>query len=236
MCGRYGLTIDQEALSIAYGVDRLLIDHLPRFNIAPSQDVPVLLDDGHGRRVEGFRWGLVPASAGGPRIGYQTINARSETASVRPIFRDAWRERRRCLVLADGFFEWAARPSGVGPKRPHWIHMMDGRPFGFAGLWEPWDGDGGPLCSCTILTTEPNTLVEPIHDRMPAVLGDESAWDAWLDWRVASDDLQELLEPDPHGEMQAYPTTTYVNHAGNEGPDCLEAATENPDIVLRLDL
>ncbi len=236
MCGRYGLTIDQEALSIAYGVDAFLTEHQPRYNIAPSQNVPVLVDDEHGRRVEGFRWGLVPAMAGDPRIGYRAINARSETVSVRPAFRDAWRERRRCLVLADGFFEWQQPPSAVGPKIPHWIHMADRRPFGFAGLWERWEGEGKELFTCTVLTTTPNTLVEAIHDRMPAILGDESVWNEWLDGRIRSDDLRGALAPYPPEEMHAYAATTYVNHAANEGPECIAPAEEVPEVVLRLDL
>ena len=222
MCGRYGLTIDQEALSIAYGVDVLLTEHEPRYNIAPSQEVPVLLENEHGRRIEGFRWGLVPSSSKDTKIRYRTINARSETVSVKPAYRGAWRQRRRCLILADGFFEWQELPSGRGPKVPHWIHMADGRPFGFAGLWERWDGQGQTLLSCTILTTAANALVAPIHDRMPVILGDESAWNLWVDPQVPSADLTGALASYPPGEMHAYAVTTHVNRPANEGPECIE--------------
>ena len=99
---------------------------------------------------------------------------------MKPAYRGAWRQRRRCLILTDGFFEWQELPSGRGPKVPHWIHMADGRPFGFAGLWERWDGQGQTILSCTILTTAANALVAPIHDRMPVILGDESAWNLWV--------------------------------------------------------
>ena len=116
---------------------------------------------------------------------------------MKPAYRGAWRQRRRCLILTDGFFEWQELPSGRGPKVPHWIHMADGRPFGFAGLWERWDGQGQTILSCTILTTAANALVAPIHDRMPVILGDESAWNLWVDPQVSSADLTEALAPYP---------------------------------------
>ncbi len=222
MCGRYGLTIDQETVAATYEVERLLFNHEPRYNIAPSQDVPVLLDDERGRRVEGFRWGLVPFWADDPKIGYRTINARAETVAGKPAFRNAWKRRRRCLVLATGFYEWQKPASGKGPKRPHWIRLADARPFGFAGLWERWDGGGEPLYTCTILTTDANELVGPIHPRMPVILGERWSWNAWVDPEVAPAEAEASLAPYPAEEMHAQPVSTYVNSPRNEGPQCIE--------------
>ena len=241
MCGRYGLTIDQEALSIAYGVEEFTIEHKPRYNIAPSQDVPVLLVNTKGRRLKGFRWGLIPSSTFDKRVGYRTINARSETVHVRPAFRGAWRESRRCLVLADGFYEWQPPPSGTGPKVPHWISMADGRPFGFAGLWERRTGEGLDLFTCTVLTTDANPLVAPIHDRMPVILGEESAWGAWLDTQIPPEDLRGQFAPYPSAEMHAYAVSTYVNRPENEGPECIEPdgggpQEDGPEVALELGL
>jgi putative SOS response-associated peptidase YedK len=226
MCGRYGLTMDQQDLLANYGAE-LFMDHVPRFNIAPSQEVPVLVQDERGRRIEGFRWGLIPSWAKDPKIGYRMINARSETAARKPAFRDAWRARRRCLVLADGFYEWQQSPSGKGPKVPHWIRMADGRPFGFAGLWEEWGPQDGVIRTCTILTTEPNDLVKRIHDRMPVVLAEEAQWTAWVDPAVPSEEVEELLVAPPSEEMHAQPVSTFVNKPANEGPGCIAPVAED---------
>ncbi len=222
MCGRFGLTIDEEALATSYGVEEILLLHVPRYNIAPTQDVPVLRElEGGARRIEGFRWGLVPFWAKDVRIGARMINARSETVQGKPAFRNPWRKRQRCVVLADGFYEWQKPPSGKGPKTPWWIRMADGRPFGFAALWDRWDGGESPLFSCTILTTDANALVRPVHHRMPVVLGDSRAREAWVDSGVAPEEVLELLAPYPGEEMVADPVSRYVNAPGNEGPECV---------------
>ena len=220
MCGRYGLTAHREQLDDAYPVDVVLADHHPRWNIAPTQDAPILFGDGRERRIEAFRWGLVPHWAKEPSIGARMINARAETVATKPAFRDAWEGRRRCLVLADGFYEWRKPASGKGPKAPFWIQMADGRPFGLAGLWERWGPSHAPLYTFTILTTEPNTLVRPIHDRMPVVLG-RDAWERWVDPGVASEELPEQLGAYPAEAMQAREVGTYVNNPRNEGPECV---------------
>jgi len=221
MCGRFTLTLDQEALSVAYGVEAFLTSHAPRYNIAPSQEVAVLVQGDGIRRVDGFRWGLVPSWARDPSIGNRMINARSETVADKPAFRNAWVRGRRCLVLADGFYEWQAPPDGSGPKVPHWIHRVDRRPFGFAGLWERWGHREDPLFTCTILTTRPNAVVRPIHDRMPVLLGAPHEWDRWVDPSVPSRDLEELLAPSPDDALQARVVSTRVNRPGNEGPECI---------------
>lgn len=214
MCGRYGLTTEQEALSAALGVEHILFSDFPRYNIAPTQNVPVLLED--PRCIEGFRWGLIPSWAKDPSIGNRLINARSETVATKPSFRGAWKHRRRCAVLATGFYEWQKPPSGKGPKRPHWIALKSGGPFGFAGLWETWDD----VRSCTILTTGPNELVRPIHDRMPVILTGD-ALESWTDPAVAPEEVQGLMAPYPADRMTAWEVSTYVNRPGNEGPDCV---------------
>jgi putative SOS response-associated peptidase YedK len=233
MCGRYGLTIEQEAIAAAFEVERFLAEHQPRFNIAPSQDVPVLVEDARGRRVLPFRWGLVPYFADHPKVGFRSINARSESVATRPAFRAAWERPRRCLVLADGFYEWqpleaavsGARAKSTG-KIPHWIYLADRRPFGFAGLWEKWQGAGGEtLLTCTILTTSANSLVAPIHDRMPVILGHADDWNAWVDPGIPSEALGGLLSPYSAPGMSAYAVSTYVNDPGHEGPACISPGT-----------
>ena len=222
MCGRFTLTLDEEALSAAYGVERLLFHHHPRYNIAPTQDVAVLLGGDEGRRIEGFRWGLIPSWAKDPSIGNRMINARSETVAEKPSFRTAWKHRRRCLVLADGFFEWKKPEEGRGPKQPYWIQMEDRRPFGFAALWESWKGDGEEIRSCTILTGPPNELVKPIHDRMPVILGHPEEWETWVDPEVPPEEMEGMMRPFPAEEMRAFPVSSHVNRPENQGPECVE--------------
>jgi len=223
MCGRYRLTIDQQEQLEVYVAELFEEeDRGSRYNIAPTQRVPVLVIQDDTRWIRGFRWGLVPSWAKDPAIGNRMINARSETVAEKPSFRTAWKHRRRCLVLTDGFYEWQKPADGKGPKIPHAIEMADGRPFGFAGLWERWGSEDDPLFTCTILTTDANELVKPIHDRMPVILGDAEEWDAWVDPDVPSDELDGLLRPYPSEELHAYPVSTYVNKPGNEGPECVD--------------
>ncbi len=236
MCGRYALTQDEYDPELLDLLNSLRVSHQPRYNIAPSQQVPVLMEDDQGRHIEKYRWGLVPFWAKDVKVGYKLINARSETVSESPAFRNAWKEARRCLVLADGFYEWQRPASGTGPKIPYWIHMADQRPFGFAGLWARWDRGEEPLFTCTILTTQANELVMPIHDRMPVVLGDSSEWNSWLSPEASSEDLNSLLRPYPEDEMHAYPVSTYVNKPGNEGPECIRPVTLDPEGEGELDL
>ena len=219
MCGRYGLSLKREELDGAYPVDVILAEHRPRWNIAPTQDAPVLVSDRHRRFVDAFRWGLVPHWSKDPSMGARMINARSETVATKPAFRDAWRDRRRCLVLADGFYEWKRPAGGQGPKTPFWIGMEDGRPFGMAGLWERWGPKDAPLHSFTVLTTEPNPLLRQIHDRMPVVLSPEH-WERWVNPAVPSPALADLLAPLPADEMRAREVSTYVNNPAHEGEAC----------------
>ncbi len=219
MCGRFSLWLTLSDLKAAWP-DFEFPDEMPqRYNIAPSQDIAVVPNNGSGK-IEVFRWGLVPFWAKDPSMGNKMINARAETVAQKPSFRAAYR-RRRCLVLADGFYEWREEP-GQSAKTPMYVHMASGEPFAFAGLWEVWRPDDTPILSCTIITTRPNQLLAPIHNRMPVILP-RAAYARWLDsGEVSSGDLDDLLKPYPSEEMTAYPVSRFVNSPMNDEPRCIE--------------
>jgi putative SOS response-associated peptidase YedK len=220
MCGRYTLASPTERLAEEFGVDAASIELAPNYNVAPTQQVAAVVDEGGQRRLEVLRWGLIPPWADDPGIGSRMINARSETAPGKPSFRRAFRERR-CLIPADGFYEWQ-RTNGA--KQPYYIHMEEGRPFAFAGLWESWSKGGeGEVRTCTILTTGANALVGEVHDRMPVILA-RDAYDVWLDPASERDELTGLLAPYPVDEMEAYPVSRFVNSPSNNDPRCIEPA------------
>jgi putative SOS response-associated peptidase YedK len=218
MCGRFALIVDASVLADVFDVDPPQ-DLKPRFNIAPTQEVPVIRGDAHGaRECAMLRWGLIPSWSKDEKIGARMINARSETAAEKPSFRSAIKTRR-CLVPASGFYEWIKGPDG---KQPHFIHFTDGRIFAFAGLWERWSkGDGGPLETFTILTTSPNELISGLHDRMPVILPRE----VYAEWLVSDplppDRLQRLTAAHPDDAMEAYPVSTHVNRPANDDPECI---------------
>jgi putative SOS response-associated peptidase YedK len=195
-------------------------DFRPRYNIAPGQDVLCVIRDGENR-IEHLRWGLIPFWAKDPAIGNRLINARAETVAEKPSFRSAF-AKRRCLVVADGFYEW--RPEGKR-KVPVYVFLKSKKPFGFAGLYENWKDPGGrEIRTCTIITTEANDLVRPIHDRMPVILP-EGVEDRWLDPSEGSRErLQAILTPYPAGEMAAFEVTSIVNSAAHDAPDCITPA------------
>lgn len=219
MCGRYTLASPTERLAEEFGVDASSIELAPNYNVAPTQKVAAVLEDGGQRRLEVLRWGLIPPWADDPGIGSRMINARSETAPGKPSFRRAFRERR-CLIPADGFYEWQ-RTNGA--KQPYYIHMEDGRPFAFAGLWESWSKGEGEIRTCTILTTGANALVGEVHDRMPVILAHDT-YDVWLDPASERDELTGLLASYPEDEMEAYPVSRFVNSPSNNDPRCIEPA------------
>src|SRR5437867_4454934 len=220
MCGRYTLKTQVERLSEKFQFPEI-IPLKPRYNIAPSQSVAVvrLLPDDTDRTLAMLRWGLLPAWVKDPAKVQQPINAKAETVAEKPMFREAFK-RRRCLVPADGFYEW--RQEG-GRKQPVYICMRDGEPFAIAGLWEHWEGkDGEVIGSCTILTTEPNELLAPIHNRMPVIL-DPKEYEQWLDPASQQGDrLKPLLLPYPHDQMTAYPVSLRVNNPRNDDRTCIE--------------
>jgi putative SOS response-associated peptidase YedK len=211
-----------------FGVAEIALeDYAPRFNIAPTQEAPVVVLGPAGRRLGRLRWGLIPHWADDPRIGSRMINARSESVATLPAFRESFRTRR-CLVPADGFYEWKApatdgtsgRRRG-GTKVPHWIHRPDRRPFAFAGLWARWRStEGESVHSFTILTTAANESLRPLHDRMPVVLLPESL-EAWLDPAADPRELLRLLNPAPEAYFEAWPVSTLVNSAGVDEPLCV---------------
>ena len=222
MCGRFTLFTPASRLSEVFLPGEVLAA-TPRYNIAPGQPIlAVRASAARDRREFAMpRWGLVPAWARDAAIGNRLINARAETVSEKPAFRRAFRERR-CLVPADGFYEWKREGPG---KRPFYIRMKDGAPFAFAGIWERWEGDPGKAVeTCAILTTEPNEILSPIHDRMPLILSPEE-YGLWLDPSVPpSDRLARLLRPFPSGGMEAYPVGRAVNNPHTEGPSCIRPA------------
>ena len=215
MCGRFTLRTPAHRLAEAFGV-RELPNLRPRYNIAPSQDVVAIRRAADGRELVSLRWGLIPFWAKEAAIGNRMINARAETAAGKPAFRAAFR-RRRCLVAADGFYEW--QKTDGGPKQPYFIRLADDAPFAIAGLWERWSApDGEAVESCTLLTTGANDLLRPIHDRMPVILA-PAAYDAWLDAEAPS--AEALLRPYPAGEMTAYAIGRLVNDPRTDAAACI---------------
>jgi len=201
-----------------FGVQEITDDLQPSFNVAPTDKVAVVLNKGV-KQLVAMRWGLVPFWATDPKIASKHINARAETLTVKPAFKDAFK-RRRCLVVADGFFEWQKQGA---TKIPLFIHLEPERPFGFAGLYEIWTPPlGEKLVTCTIITTEANELVRPIHDRMPVILP-KDAEDFWLDSAVEDHTrLLDLLQPYQASDMSAFTVSKLVNSVKNNSPECIE--------------
>jgi putative SOS response-associated peptidase YedK len=188
--------------------------------VAPTQEVATVVEGGEGRRLEMSRWGLIPAWADDPGIGARMINARSETVAEKPSFKKAFKQRR-CLIPADGFYEWRKENGG---KQPYYIRTQSGRPFAFAGLWESWSRNGEGIQSCTILTTGANDFLQEIHHRMPVILPPE-VYDLWLDPGIREpDQLLPLLAQYPGEDMEAYPVSRRVNSPSNNEPGCIERA------------
>jgi putative SOS response-associated peptidase YedK len=219
VCGRYSLaTPDPGDIRARFGLEEA-VEVRRRYNVAPGDDVLAVTTTREGEpRGESLRWGLVPSWAEKPETGLKMINARVETVSERPAYRRAF-ERYRCLVIADGFYEWQRVPAG--PKQPFHITRDDEQPFAFAGLWSIWYGAGEvKLRSCTILTTAANSAIAPLHDRMPIILAPEHEL-AWLDPSTPSGDLDEILRGLPPSRTHLRPVSQAVNDARYDGPECL---------------
>ena len=226
MCGRYRLTAKERYLRDHFGLARD-VSWSPRWNIAPTQKVPIIRQDRKEptRSFGLVRWGLIPSWAKDEKTGLKAINAMSETASDKPTFRDAMRHRR-CLVAADGFYEW--QKLGPKEKQPYCFAMVNGSLFAFAGLWETWRNPAGEsIETCTILTTKPNSLVSDVHDRMPVILKPDD-YELWLDpgfAEVAA--IADCLKPFDPRSMTKYPVSTRVNRADNDDAEC---AREVPSV------
>ena len=221
MCGRYSLTTPEEHLVEVFDVPPVTFEYRARYNIAPSQDVPVVASDRRGTRLGLLRWGLVPAWSDGPETGSRMINARAESLLNKPSFKEA-AVARRCLVPADGFFEWTKEGD---LKIPHWIHTPDREPMGLAGIWERWhSGAADPIYSMAIITVDANEAIQHLHHRMPAIVPAADRR-AWLDTATPVPDALSLLKP-YEGELEAYPVSTLVNSPANDVPECIERVPE----------
>ena len=225
MCGRFTLTVTWEELLNRYLIDAASAApfHTPRFNIAPTQMVAAVIHDGARRRIGQLRWGLIPSWAKDVSEGAKMINARSETISQKPAYKVPF-QRKRCLIPADSFYEWKRSGSG---KTPYRIGRADGSIFSMAGLYEMWNApDGSRISTCTVITTEPNGLLEPIHNRMPVILSEEDEA-LWINQNTSSAVLKQLLRPFPEQEMMAVRVSTTVNSVKNDSPECIRSITED---------
>ena len=219
MCGRLTLTVNPDELEKTFSEYTFPSKFAPRFNIAPTQPVLAIPNDDKNE-ADFFVWGLIPMWAKDPAIGNRLINARGETLAEKPAFRSSLKYKR-CLILADGFYEWKGAP-GRKTKTPFFIHMKDRKPFAFAGLWDSWNSpDGSLIKSCTIITTEPNDLTAIIHNRMPVILHPRD-YAKWLDPAPQTPEhLKPLIKPFPAEEMNAFPVSTLVNTPANDSPELI---------------
>lgn len=216
MCGRFNLRADAIRLAAMFQAT-ISVDPQMRFNIAPTQNTLVCRESEHGgREIVLMKWGLVPSWAKDAKIGASLINARAETVAEKPSFRTAFR-RRRCLVPASGFYEWIRQGKS---KKPFHIHRQDDAPFAFAGIWESWHHDNQLIESFSIITTEANKLMSPIHDRMPVVL-EPDLFGEWLNPESEPELLESVIQPHEWTGFETVPVSTTVNNARNETPDCL---------------
>jgi putative SOS response-associated peptidase YedK len=218
MCGRVKLPEDVSVITEGLHITRNNIsDYLPRYNTAPTDPIPVVTSVKGERTLELMRWGLIPWWALDMKVGFSSFNARAETVATKPGFRDAWKRGQRCLVVVDGFYEWR-KPD----KQPFYISLGNRQPMTFAGLWDRWKPKDGsePVRSCTIITTEANALVAPIHDRMPVIVGAEE-WAKWLG-EEPLDDPATLLKPFPAERMTMWPVSKAVGNVKNQGRELAE--------------
>lgn len=225
MCGRFSLISSEELIRSMFRLNRTPLKK-PRYNIAPSQEVAVVRQPSEDaeREMIFMRWGLIPSWSKDPAIGTRMINARGESVFEKPSFRKAIR-RQRCLIPADGFYEWHKIPATGKSKtvsQPYYIYLRNGLPFAFAGMWDAWKGEEEPVLSCTILTTAANSLIQTLHERMPVIVPPE-AYDVWLDPVVTTDEaIQPLLRSYPPEEMALRPVSSRVNSPANDGPENIQ--------------
>jgi len=219
MCGRFELHSAFEIIAKIFGLEGKAFMMPAGYNISPGRDIAIVVNDGGAKKLSTCRWGFVPSWSKELNDGYKMINARAETVAEKPSFRQAF-GRHRCIVVADGFYEWK---SEGGRKRPFYIHQRDGKPFGMAGLYNTWTSpEGNQVCTTTIITTEANEAVRPIHDRMPVIM-QPSAYDLWLDPAVhEKEKLLPMLKPYPDKELELYEVSTKVNSPKNDSNENIE--------------
>lgn len=230
MCGRYTITVSLEELMIRYLIgDTKVPYHRPKYNVAPGQQIMAIINDGTQNRLGELQWGLIPPWADSPKAGYNMLNARSETAATKPAFQAPLR-RKRCLIPADGFYEWQKNDTGKQPMR---IVLKNRSLFSMAGLYETWVApDGTKINSCTILTTTPNELMAPIHDRMPVILHREDE-PLWLDRNVQEPHaVEHLLRPYASDELEAYTVAPEVGNVRHDEPSCIEPIVPDEQLGL----
>jgi len=217
MCGRYNLITDAEALIDFFEIENAVLDEFgPRYNIAPSQDVPIVRDTGHGRELVLARWGLVPHWSKEEKPKFSTITARADTVADKPTYRDPFK-RKRCLVPSTGFYEWKREGD---QKIPHHIRLPDGKLFAFAGLWDHWDKEGAGFDSYSIIVTGANETMQPIHDRMPVILN-PAQYNTWLNNKHFNRaQLESMLAPYA-GTLEAYPVSRHVNSPKHDAAGCV---------------
>ena len=222
MCGRFTLSAQPEVISMCFDIETDSFNYLPAFNIAPTQNVLTVRNRGNSRQAQTMRWGLIPFWAKEAKMGNKMINARSETVIENKVFKTSF-QKRRCLILADSFYEWVRVSKSKQPIR---ILLDSEKPFAFAGIWESWKDPNDPnsetVESCSIITTRANTLIQPIHDRMPVILPRELESD-WLDLdNTDTGFLREIMIPFDPALMKCYPVSQAVNSTKNEGKDLIE--------------
>ena len=225
MCGRFVQALDPANYAEHFGATLALSESLqPSWNVAPTDDVYAVAEHDGERQLGTFRWGLIPWFAEDRKMGARHINARAETVHTKPSFKDSF-ERRRCIIPADGFYEWEERPEGG--KLPHYVYRRDEAPLALAGLWASWrDDEGERVTSCTIITTDPNEVVEDIHDRMPVILP-RDVWDRWLDPDFHDEGALRSMLGTPEAEpLTEHTVSTLVNKVQNNYPDCIEPLRE----------
>lgn len=237
MCGRMTLHQSVDQVVARFEIQELLSSVHESFNIAPSQHIAVVTETAGGKALDRYKWGLVPHWADDPAVGNKLINARAETIAEKPSFKSLL-TRKRCIIPADGFYEWKAgeAASGKGKKVPFHIRMKDGSIFGFAGLWTEWRAskEDEPLRTCTVITTAANELMQPIHHRMPVILRPEEEKD-WLNPDLTEpEQILKLLKPYDSEAMEAYEVSTKVNTPAFNTPECIQPSTETPPVANRM--
>ncbi|MGD8630582.1 MAG: SOS response-associated peptidase [Gammaproteobacteria bacterium] len=221
MCGRFTLHTPESRIREAFHLEHTKpLGLKPRFNVAPSQDIPIIRDSEAGTEMILAKWGLVPSWSKEPKTKYSTINARIETVAEKPTYRAPFKHRR-CLIPADGFYEWKLVN---GHKIPHYIRMRDGDVFAFAGLWDRWEGDGETLDCCSIIVMPANEVMKPLHERMPAIIA-PALYDLWLDSRMTDkEEIMRHLNSAPSGNLKTYPVSPWVNVPKHDDERCIQPA------------